>query len=120
MRYTWERRRFLRMRDANDARRAPENRGGLPEHVTSCLRTSHPAHAWWEWRNAGDVAACTPAAETQNHGFPKDGHLPGGRIVGWQFAVQKPIHWLGVVAMVLRNITRGLPQALQPSSRVPA
>lgn len=28
------------------------------------------------------MATCTPALETQPHGFQKDGHLPGGRIIG--------------------------------------
>jgi hypothetical protein len=42
---TWERRRFLRTRDANDARRVPENRGLLPEHITSYLSTAPLAHA---------------------------------------------------------------------------
>ncbi len=27
-------------------------------------------------------ATGTPALETQPHGFQKDGHLPGGRIIG--------------------------------------
>jgi hypothetical protein len=42
------------------------------------------------------VAACTAALKPQTHGFQKDGHWPGGWIVGGQFAVQKPIHWLSV------------------------
>jgi Transposase DDE domain len=48
-------------------------------------------------RNACDVAACKSASETQAHGFQKDRHVPGGRIVGWQFAIQKTIHLLGIV-----------------------
>ena len=65
------------------------------------------------------MAACTPAAETQTHRFQKYGHLLGRRIVGWQFAVQKPIHLPGVVAVVVGNITRRISQALQLRADVP-
>jgi hypothetical protein len=65
------------------------------------------------------VVACTPALETQPHGFQKDGHLPGSRIVGGQFAIQKPVHLRGVLAIVVGNIARGRPQTLQFRAEVP-
>jgi hypothetical protein len=49
------------------------------------------------------VTGCTPASETQTHGFQKDGHVPGGRIIGGQFTVEKSVH-LGLVAAIVRYL----------------